>query len=368
MLLVLLVLLVLLAPPAVQAAKVAGVTPQGEVAQVRQVTVRFDAAVVPLGDLRRPAPFSVACSGPVPNGEGRWTNEREWVYDFRAALPPGVRCSLRTVPGWKPLDGALTATEEYRFSTGGPAVLRSEPWEGSTVEEDQHFLLRLTGPAQPASVLSQAWCEIDGIGERIGVRIVEGDLRQQILMARRVLPADADRALLLACTRPLPAAAKLRLVWGEGIAAQVDTSVKTRSAQRFRYQVRPAFTAEFSCEREKAGAPCMPLRPLALRFSAPLPRATLQLARLVDAAGKEQAPDLDEDMTESSELKFRAPLPENAKLRITLPRDLKDGSGRALANAASFPLAVATGPTPPIAKFAAAPSASSSGAPKPCCP
>ena len=348
-------LAMLLAMPGAQAAKVAGVTPQGEVAQVRQISVRFDAAVVPLGDLRRPAPFSVACSGPVPNGEGRWTNEREWVYDFRAALPPGVRCSVRTVPGWKPLEGALESANEYRFSTGGPAVLRSEPWEGANVEEDQHFLLRLNGPAQPASVLSQAWCEIDGIGERIAVRIVEGELRQQILMARRVAPAEADRALLLTCARPLPVAAKLRLVWGEGIAALADPSVKTRSAQRFRYTVRPAFTAEFSCEREKAGAPCMPLRPLVLRFSVPVAKANLQLARLIDAAGKEQAPELDEGMTESSELKFRAPLPENAQLRITLPKELKDASGRALANAASFPLTVATGPAPPIAKFAAAP-------------
>ena len=39
-----------------QAATVVQSTPQGEVAQVRQVVVRFDRAVVPLGDLRQAAP------------------------------------------------------------------------------------------------------------------------------------------------------------------------------------------------------------------------------------------------------------------------------------------------------------------------
>ncbi|WP_234413757.1 alpha-2-macroglobulin [Ideonella sp. A 288] len=335
-------------------ARISGITPQGEVAQVRQVVVRFSQAVVPLGDLKRPAPVTVACSGPVPAADGRWTSEREWVQDFRSALPPGVRCSVRAVPGWAPLQGTLAPMAEHRFSTGGPAVARIEPWEGNTVDEDQHFLLRLTGPAVAATVQSQAWCEVDGIGERIAVRVVDGPARQQVLDARRVPAAERASALLLTCARPLPAQAKLRLVWGPGIAAAADAAVTTRVAQRFRYQVRPRFSAEFSCEREKAQGPCMPLRPLVLRFSVPLPQAALQSARLVDAQGRETAPQADES-GDGQEARFAAPLPENAALRVTLPRDLKDPAGRPLANAASFPLAVATGPMPPLAKFAAAP-------------
>ena len=340
------------------AAKVSGITPQGEVAQVRQVVVRFNEAVVPLGDLRRPAPFTVSCNGPVPAGSGRWTNEREWAYDFRAALPPGVRCQVQAVAGWAPLQGSLDAPPDHRFSTGGPAVWRSDPWDGATIEEDQHFLLRLTGPAVPATVLSQAWCEVDGIGERINVKLIEGEARAAVFKARGVSATDAPQTLLLACARPLPSQTKVRLVWGEGIASAADPSVKTRVAQRLRYQVRPKFTAEFSCEREKANTPCMPLRPMVLRFSVPVPRATLLAVRLVDAAGKEITPKLDESIGENgegSEARFAAPLPENASLRIVLPRELNDPTGRPLANAASFPLAVATGSMPPIAKFAAAP-------------
>ncbi|MBT9494417.1 MAG: alpha-2-macroglobulin, partial [Paucibacter sp.] len=58
---------------------------------------------------------------------------------------------------------------------------------------------------------------------------------------------------------------------------------------------------------------------------------------------------------ELSELRFPAPLAENAQFMLELPAGLKDASGRVLSNAASFPLRVATGAAPPLAKFAAAP-------------
>ncbi len=56
-----------------------------------------------------------------------------------------------------------------------------------------------------------------------------------------------------------------------------------------------------------------------------------------------------------TEIAFPKPLAENAAYSVVLPRELKDNAGRPLANAASFPLKVATGAAPPIAKFAAAP-------------
>jgi hypothetical protein len=44
-------------------------------------------------------------------------------------------------------------------------------------------------------------------------------------------------------------------------------------------------------------------------------------------------------------------LPEKAQLSIELPANLKDTSGRALANADLFPLKTSTAPMPPLAKF-----------------
>ena len=339
-----------------QATEIASVSPQGEVAQVRQVVVRFDEAVVPFGDLRLPDPMSVDCQGAAPSGSGRWTNDRTWLYDFRESLPPGTRCTVKVRSEWKPSQGALTGRAEFSFLTGGPAVARVEPYAGSAVTEDQHFLLHVTGPVQQSSVAGRVWCEVEGIGERIPVRLVTGPPRDELIKARK-LEKFAPYLLLLACQRPLPNDSKLRLVWGTGIAAQANPSISTTVEQRFEFRVRNAFTAEFSCERERANAPCLPIRPLTLQFSEPVPRSVAQQVRLKSAAGTALAPVFDKDdaSNEVSVVTFPKPLPENAAFTVELPRALRDAAGRALANAASFPLKVATGDAPPIAKFGAAP-------------
>ncbi|MET0333054.1 MAG: MG2 domain-containing protein [Rhizobacter sp.] len=346
----------LMAGMAAHAASVTSVTPQGEVAQVRQVTVKFSEAVSPFGDLRAPDPFNLSCEGPAPKGAGRWSDDKVWLYDFSEAVPPGTRCALKPRSEWKPLTGALTGTTSFSFSTGGPAVSATMPYAGAQIEEDQHFLLRLTGPAVESTVLANARCEIEGIGERVPVRIVTGTQRDEVIRARR-LQKEADRWLLLACQRPLPVDTPVRVVWGAGIATQANPQVLTRTEQRYSFRVRKPFTAEFSCERERAEAPCLPIRALSLRFSSPVPRATAEAVRLKPASGSAIKPQFDKDDTASevSEVRFPTPLPESTALTVELPREVKDVAGRVLANAASFPLAVATGEAPPIAKFAAAP-------------
>ncbi len=342
---------------AVQAASVTAMTPRGEVAQVRQVTLRFSEAVVPFGDLRLPDPATLSCEGAAPRGSGRWANDRSWLYDFDSALPPGTRCRLTLKPDWKPLNGTLTGATVFEFSTGGPAVTATQPWSGSTIEEDQHFLLRLSGAATSASIAANAWCEAEGIGERLPLKLVEGAAREAVLKARR-LQKQADSALLVTCQRPLPPDARVRLVWGRGIAAQANPKVATSVEQRFEFRVRAPFQAEFSCERERAGAPCLPIRPMTVGFNAPVPRALAEQLRLQPAGGGAAiAPKFDKDdrSEETQQVVFPTPLAENAKFSVVLPAGLKDNAGRPLANAASFPLAVATGDAPPIAKFAAAP-------------
>ncbi|MDI4667443.1 hypothetical protein K9U40_24450, partial [Xanthobacter autotrophicus] len=54
-------------------------------------------------------------------------------------------------------------------------------------------------------------------------------------------------------------------------------------------------------------------------------------------------------------VQFMPPFTPQTSLRLELPKDFKDASGRTLRNADGFPLAEATGPMPPLAKFAAAP-------------
>lgn len=195
-----------------QAATITSVSPQGEVAQVRQVVVKFGEAVVPFGDLRQPDPLALACEGATPAGAGRWANDRVWLYDFREALPPGTRCTLKPRAEWKPLNGTLTGTSEFRFGTGGPAIVTLQPYDGATIEEEQHFLLRLNGAAVAETVAVGAWCEVEGIGERVPVRIVTGAPRDALIKQRK-LEKEAERVLLLACQRPLPNDVRVRLVW-----------------------------------------------------------------------------------------------------------------------------------------------------------
>ncbi|MEO8281580.1 MAG: MG2 domain-containing protein, partial [Ideonella sp.] len=335
-------------------------SPQGEVAQVRQIALRFSEPVVPLGEPRLPDPVTVACTGDTPKGgKGRWLDDRSWVHDFPDALPPGSRCTVALRSGWKPLASAsaLSGRTEYSFNTGGPAVLSVSPYEGATIEEDQHFLLRLNGPAVDATVAANAWCEVEGIGERQPVQLVGGAERDAVLQARKLSGVKAARALLLRCPRPLPGSAAVRLVWGRGIAAKADPKLLTSIEQAFPFQVRAAFTAEFSCERERAAADCLPIRPITVRFSAPVKRELAAQLRLITAEGKALEPQFDKDerAQELSDVQFSIPLPINSRLRLEMPKAMRDVSGRALANAASFPLEVATGDAPPIAKFAAAP-------------
>jgi uncharacterized protein YfaS (alpha-2-macroglobulin family) len=333
-----LLLALALAAPA-HAVRVAAVSPQGDVAAVRQVSVRFDGPVVPAGDPRLPPPFTLNCNGAVPAGDARWANDRVWLYDLAVALPPGQRCTLSLAAGWKPQGGtALEGDTEFRFQTGALAVQQVRPYAGARIDEDQRFLLRFNGPADAAQA-SNAWCEVEGLGERLPLHVIDGAEREAVLRAQR-LTKDAAAWLLVACARPLAPDARVRVVWGK----------------RFEWKVRTRLLAEFTCEREKAGAPCMPLRPMTVRFSAPVARAAALGARLVPAQGQPLQPQAGNDGADwVSEIRFAAPLPENQRLRLTLAAAIRDEAGRELANAASFPLEVATGPMPPLAKFAGAP-------------
>lgn len=114
---------------AAQALSITSVSPQGEVARVRQMVVKFDTAAVRFGDPKAPAPFSVSCdNSDASKGTGRWTGDREWVFDFAKDLPPGVRCTATPKAGFKSPDGAaLSGSKNYQFSTGGRSCATSAP-------------------------------------------------------------------------------------------------------------------------------------------------------------------------------------------------------------------------------------------------
>ncbi|OUL84744.1 alpha-2-macroglobulin family protein [Paraburkholderia hospita] len=332
------------------AARITQVTPQGKVAQVRQVVVKFDESMVAFGAPDLPAPARIKCNDASASaGQPRWIDDKTWAWDFTADLPPGVACSVDLNDGLKSSAGqALTGPRHYAFETGGPFVQNVQPY-GGEIEEDQAFVLRLNGPATDASVRQHVWCESSGLGNRIPVKNVDAATRTELLKRFR-LQKEAARVLTLQCQQTLPSGAKAQLVYGKGVAS--PSGIANDVERRFDFNVREPFAASFSCERENAKAPCTPLRPLRVQFNAPILRTDAEKIRIKGPNGeiKPTFPADDKD-PQTSTVEFAAPLPERADLTIELPSNLKDVSGRALTNADLFPLKTATAPMPPLAKF-----------------
>ncbi|HYE41525.1 MAG TPA: alpha-2-macroglobulin, partial [Ramlibacter sp.] len=342
-----------------QALQVTSVTPQGEVARVRQVVAKFDAPAVTFGDPQAAAPLSLTCSdAQSTRGTGRWNSDREWVLEFENDLPPGVNCTVQARAGFRSPHGAALAAGSWRFTTGGPFVQRVRPG-GGRIDEEQFFVLQLNGPATPASLQAGVSCQVEGLGERVPVRLLTAREREDLLKALhldRAAARDPLRYATLACNRRLPPNARVQLVYGRGVAT--PSGVANSVERRFDFQVREPFAATFGCERENAQAACLPIRPMRLDFNAPVPRKAAAQIRL-KSERLTLEPTFDEPEGDADSVvqgvSFKALFPERAEFTIELPRDFKDASGRPLRNADSFPLKVATGPMPPLAKFAAAP-------------
>jgi uncharacterized protein YfaS (alpha-2-macroglobulin family) len=331
-----------------QAAGIQSFSPQGEVSLARQARAVFSEPMIRLGDSGAPDAFEVDCTTP---GQARWVDPRTWVYTFDAAPRAGSRCTFTLKPALRARSGAaLTGTTRFQFSTGGPAIAQAIPYEGSRITEEQAFILALTGPVRADTLTRHAWCRVEGIGERIGVRLLQGPDRD--LLVRRFAAGQPD-VVVLACARALPADAKLELVWDAGIAT--PSGVATRQPQVLKYQARSPFSAALSCPRENSSAPCTPLGEVRIEFTSPVPRAAAQAVRLRFGDG-ERKPVIDDssDATVDS-VSFKGPQPESADFTVVLPRDLRDADQRPLVNADLFPLKSRTAAYPPLAKFAAAP-------------
>ena len=362
--------------------------PTGSVKAVRQVTARFTVPMVPFGDPRLVEPFEIDCP---EKGTARWVDDRNWVFDFDRDLPGGVNCRFRLKDDIRSVAGArLGGSREFSFTTGGPAIRQAMPYEGGQIDEEQVFILGLDAPAVPSSILEHAWCDIEGVQEKVGVRLLSAAERRQILDSRRDLFDRMVRALVvrkrdgavvgaldtrdlfkgsdlekllddpehspivvLGCQRRLPNDVQVRLVWGKGI--RTVSGVVTEQDQTLAYRVRDTFQARFHCERVNAEAQCIPVLPMTLQFTAPVPREQATQVRLRGADGKVYRPSLgDEDKQPVvNGLVFAGPFPEQAAFTIALPAAFRDDAGRPLANPELFPLTVRTDEYPPLAKFPA---------------
>lgn len=382
-------LLVLLDVRIVAAAEVEFFSPRDEVKKVRQVVARFEKQLVSFGDPREVTPFDIDCPRA---GQGRWADQRNWIYDFKDDLPAGVSCTFTLKNGLAAIDGQpVQGGEQYSFNTGGPAVVQSEPREGSYyIDENQVFILGLDTPATPESIQRNAYCQTSGLPEQIPVRLLTGVERTRLLQQRSnfltsyyaaifkqvqtaqpllvgveerssersrflKLRDDPDSPIIvLQCTHTFPGDARVNLVWGKGIVAR--SGIATTADQVLPFSVRPDFYARFSCERVNKDAGCIPVLPLRLEFSAPITLKDARKIRLVPAQGKPVPIQLGaEDKKQSfvNGVTFPVLLAENSSYTLELPAGMRDDAGRVLSNQNNFPLAVRTDEHPPLAKFAA---------------
>lgn len=326
-------------------------TPQGEVKGVRQVRASFSEPMVPLGDPRGVIePFEVDC---LERGTTRWADSKNWIYDFDRNLTAGIRCDFRLKPDTQALSGKpIVGERSFSFSTGGPAIVATVPYQGSKdVDEEQVFILTLDAEPTPESVLENVSFSIQDIQDRVGVHIVTGEKREEILKAwymgggRPSLPQ-----VLIQCRQRFPASSEVSLIWGKGVMAY--GGVSTARDQVIPFRTKPKFTAAFRCERENPRAGCLPICPMRVEFSASVSKADAERILLRAADGEIRRPQLQE-WEAVRHIEFPGPFPENARCQVEVPAGLRDDSGRPLSNADRFPLAVRTDRYPPLAKFPA---------------
>ncbi|MDQ8038452.1 MAG: MG2 domain-containing protein, partial [Pedobacter sp.] len=338
--------------------------PQGEAYPVRQVQVRFSEDMVRLG-AGLMNPFRIGCAA---KGTGRWVDTRNWVYDFDKDLPSGIACQFIPVQNLRGISGRpLKNYPPLKFTTGGPRIFDMRPYEGSSgIDENQVFLLRFSGENDRNSIAKSSYCLVENIKEKIPLRFftVE-ETRAFIAQLPREYQEwwkqtdDAKERRAVSCARALPPAAKVQLVFAKGLISA--TGVSTSADQIFKYEVRKAFSAQFSCTRENARQACSPVSDMRVEFTDYVPASLLKAVRL-EGAGQVRKPKAadgrdneDGEMVDadaaSNVVVFSGPFPPEASFTLKLPAGLKDESGRVLTNAARFPLQVKTASYSPLAKF-----------------
>ncbi len=349
-----------------------GVGANGLGGAIERFTLRFSQPMLALGDPRAAAPFATACAG-----TGRWADQQTWIYDFAAPLGGGTTCTFEAREGLRSTSGVdLTGQRRFTVDAGGPVARAVLPGYGE-IEEDQTFLVAANMPATRRSIAANAYCAVEGLGEKTPVDLLGDDVPARLLAAMKTeswqvrsfletaglpaaLPASAaeHRRMLagvtaLKCRRALPPGQDVALVWGAGVAS---ASGKTAGEdRRFDFTVREPFSARFECTRVNPQAGCSPVEKASVRFTAPVALASARAVRIRLADGRTIAPRIGDDEAKRatiSDLTFAAPLPPETDGKLELPADLRDESGRALANAQRFPLAIRFDRAPPLVKFA----------------
>ena len=324
-------------------------SPEGTAKEVRQVTARFSEQMVPFGDPRLGDPFDIQC---VEKGKGRWVDGRTWSYDFERDMPAGIVCTFTLKSNIKTLKGSAVAGQnKFSFNTGGPSIRDSRPEEGHNwIDERQIFILSLDAQADEASIIQNVYFSIEGVKERVGIRLIKGEEKERLFKAIKYRQ-DKTPNVALQCRQAFPPRSEVKIVWAKGVKSVGN--IPTTEDQTLVFKTRTPFNAKFGCMKEKPDAACIPLAPMKLTFSAPVLWDTAKQITLKSKDGKVWEPKKeDADYTGYTDgIIFEGPFPEKTSFTINLPGHIKDDAGRLLTNQGKFPMSVKTDSYPALAKF-----------------
>lgn len=333
----------------VEAPQVENFSPEGEARSVQQVAVRFSHDMVALGEADANTPVTLTCEGmPAPEVTTRWLDTRRWVAEFKIALPVGLRCEGRLVPGLRSLAGTDVAalTQAWRFTTGGPKVDWFEPSEGAKIKENQEFLLHASGATSPQMIAQHLRCVADAETYPVTVLSPEAArIAHQLAAGKRRIPAfsEAD-TFAVRCAQPLPINAKVRLNWGKGIASLQGVDSKQDQSVG-NYTVRAPLLAEVRCTKLEAIDGCDPRYSVHIVFSDNLSLPSLKTVEIRDAAGVALPVKAESDwrLTDRGRLvtlepsQVTPPPAEGSVFSVVLPAGLSDLDGRSVSNRDEFP-------------------------------
>lgn len=323
---------------------VKNVTPQGYTKTVEQVRIEFSQPMVRFGDIKLDFPAESSC---FKNGQGRWIDTKNWVFDFDTSLSGGTSCSIQVMG------------KVYSFNTGGPHVNEVFPRTYRPIDPLQNFILILDAAVDRSSLTKGAYFIVEGLGDRIPIDVIEGSHAEKIKIAAqneyKYEPESfVGNWVAIKSKRPFPPGSRVSLIWSQEIRSLSGFTSPQDSL--FEFTVAEPFQAEFRCERMAPGQPCVPLLNMNLIFSATVSQKEAKAIYLQSSDGKKIfASDLlKEGRGERvSYLTFKGPFPPKQEFYLHLPKDVRDEEGRALSNSTQFPLRIRTGDNPSLLKFAA---------------
>ncbi|MEK2643939.1 alpha-2-macroglobulin family protein [Bdellovibrio sp. BCCA] len=321
------------------------VTPQGFVKSVSQVRIEFSQPMVRFGDIKLDAPATSEC---FKNGQGRWIDTRNWVYDFNEALPGGAACTISAMG------------KNYSFNTGGPHIKETFPLRYRPIDPEQSFVLFVDSPVKKESINDGVYFVVEGLGDRIPAKALGDSEAKKIKEAAQqeyIYEKDSFKGdyVVVKADRAFAPGSHVSLVWSKKV--QSASGASSKEDEVIEFTVAESFKAEFSCEREAPEKPCIPLLPMRLSFSSPISVKDAKAIYLEDAGKKKilvTNMDGESSLKERiSYLEFKGPFAQNGTYKLMIPSDIKDEDGRRLSNESQFPLTIKTGENPSLLKFAA---------------